>query len=198
MTCNRESAGNWSAIGYHLGQLLTTKKGIAIGMIACYQGASVIESWMPEEILQCEKFNIPPELKFADHTAVMYHAWNRDGILYHAMFEKLVPFTMSHVIWYQGESDATEAEGAVYAEMLAAMIARWRKDLCDSSLPFIVIQIADYPKRGMGWKAIQAAQLEVQNITGNVTTVISADICETGKIHPPTKTKLAERIADLL
>jgi sialate O-acetylesterase len=198
VTCDKECAGNWSAIGYHLGQLLTAKKGITIGLIACYQGASVIESWIPEEILKCEKFNIPLELKFADHTAPIYYAWNRDGILYHAMFEKLIPFSMSHVVWYQGESNATELEGTIYAEMLAAMIKRWREDLLDRTLPFIVIQIADYPRRGKGWKAIQAAQLEVLNITENVITVISADICENDNIHPPTKTKLAERIAEIL
>jgi hypothetical protein len=32
----------------------------------------------------------------------------------------------------------------------------------------------------------------------NVVTVISRDICETDNIHPPTKDKLAKRLAETI
>ncbi|MBR6748626.1 MAG: hypothetical protein IKM07_06775, partial [Clostridia bacterium] len=72
-------------------------------------------------------------------------------------------------------------------------------DFADPGLPFIVVQIAEYtPRYDDGWRAVQKAQLDVQGMRNGVKTVISADVCETDDIHPPTKDKLSRRIADAL
>jgi len=62
------------------------------------------------------------------------------------------------------------------------------------------VQIADfcYSPNKEAWKLVQKAQYEVQNMRENVTTVISRDVCENDDIHPKTKDKLAERIAEVL
>lgn len=185
----------WSAIGYHLGMELTRKKGVAVGMIFCYQGSSVIESWMPAELADQEKFYLPKEEKY--DSPFVHDEHNAHGALYNAVFRQAVPYPVGNVIWYQGESNSGPGEWRIYKELLKTLIDRWREDLADSSLPFTVVQIADWDERkDQGWRGIQQAQLDIAQVCDNVKTVISADVCETDDIHPPTKIHLAKRICD--
>ena len=62
--CTKENAPHFSAIGYHLGMELSREKGIAVGLIACYLGSSVIESWIPSEIANDKRFYLPKEEKY--------------------------------------------------------------------------------------------------------------------------------------
>lgn len=192
-----DEVGRWSAIGYLSGLQICREKNIAVGVIACYQGASVIESWVPAGYF--DKYNVPADKKHVDHTVEYFSTWNKEGTLYNFALGQVKPFALTGVIWYQGESDTTPEEASVYGNQLADLIALWRKDFNDPELPFVVVQIADYePRSDEGWKMVQEAQWDIQFKVPNVKTVISKDVCETNDIHPPTKHKLAERIADAL
>lgn len=198
---NREVISNMSAIGYHVAMEINKQTDRAIGLIGCYQGASVLESWLPEEIANLEQFSAYTwDLLHKDHTAYAYQAWNaKAGILYHYMFEKILPFALSHVIFYQGESNTTELEATYYADMVTALIDRWRKDLLDDDLPFVLIQIADYDSRkDDGWKLIQDAQATVPAKATNVKLVVSKDVCASDNIHPSDKQALSLRIANTI
>ncbi|MBO5200302.1 MAG: hypothetical protein J6B93_03380 [Clostridia bacterium] len=192
--CDKDDRlGSWSAIGYHLGQLLTKKRGIAVGLIFCYQGASVIESWMPAELAAQEKFYLPKEEKYDSPFVHTEH--NENGALYNAVFRQTIPYSVGNVIWYQGCSNTGPSEYKIYTDLLCTLIDRWRQDLMDEVLPFTVVQIADWDQRDdAAWKGIQQAQLKITEVRGNVKTVISADLCEVDDIHPPTKHLLARRI----
>ena len=92
-----------------------------------------------------------------------------------------------------------------YLDELKKMIEIWRTDFGDEKLKFVVVQIADYyeiwevrPPTRIGWKLVQKAQEQIQYEMKNVATVISKDVCETNHIHPPTKTKLSQRIVEVL
>ncbi|MBP5227806.1 MAG: hypothetical protein J6336_10525 [Kiritimatiellae bacterium] len=194
--CTKNDAGNWSAIGYHFGRTLQAKKGIAIGLINAYQGASIIQSWMPAALANQPAFVLPKEELHFDATHAYFSKWNRPGILYEKAFRLIGTYPVSGVLWYQGESNTGKGEYAVYADLLAAMIGQWRKDLLHPDLPFAVIQIADYDHRkDAAWKAIQAAQLRVPERCPHVTAVKCADICSSGNIHPPEKEALGKRLA---
>lgn len=195
--CRRDGAGDWSAIGYQVGNLLRRKTGHAVGLITCYQGASVIESWMPPESLSDPAFRIPPEELHFDHHHEIYSVWNGDSVLWQLLQEEVVPFSVGRVLWYQGESDTSPAEAAVYDRELAAMIDGWRRYFRAPELPFTVIQIADLTDRAdEGWRGIQEAQLRIASLRKNVDTVISRDVCEDRHIHPVSKRLLSARIAD--
>lgn len=198
LPCRKEMVANWPAIPYLTG-LALRKKGIAVGVVSCNQGASVIQSWMRPEYLSDPDFDIPLKEKFVDHYHELYGRWNPNTYLYHTMLEKLLPYSFDSVLWYQGESNASSAEGKVYLKLLQNMIANWREDFKDADLPFIVVQIADFTERDTeGWHLVQKAQAEIEKVMENVHTVRCADICENTMIHPVTKWKLAERIANLL
>ena len=197
--CDKEFVGELSAIAYLVGNEISKNKNIAVGIIVCYQGASVIESWVPEKTFEKINICIPDEKKFLDHTFELYSRWNGDGVLYSYAFSQVKPFSISAVVWYQGESDASEEEGRVYCDELCALINVWRKDFYNDELPFVVIQIADcISRKGKGWSLIQEAQIKVQSKLPHVKTVISSDVCENDDIHPKTKHKLSERVSNVL
>ena len=195
-TCKLEEIKYWSAIGYLTAKEIAETKNVAVGIITCYQGASVIESWVPKGTFEKIGINIPVSEKFIDHTNELFSDWNGDGVLYEYALSQVVPFSLSGIVWYQGESDAAIKEAQVYKEEVLELINVWRAAFDDKTLPFIVVQIADYDARATeAWALIQKAQYDVQFILDNVKTVISADVCEKDDIHPPTKIKLAKRIA---
>lgn len=197
--CEKERAGEWSAIAYLTGNENTKNKNIAIGVITCYQGASVIESWVPKGIYEENGINIPIDQKHFDHTNQVFIQWNKDGTLYDYAISQVVPFSLSAVVWYQGESDTSPEEANVYKQELAIMIDVWRKDFCNSQLPFVIIQIADYDfRKDEAWKTVQKAQDEVQYVLSNVKTVRSCDVCESDDIHPARKDALSKRVVEAL
>ena len=199
VVCDKKDIGYWSALAYLVSDEVSIEKDVVIGAIACYQGASVIESWVPEKTFENIGINIPDDEKFDDHDDEIFGMWNGDGFLYNFSLCQVIPYQLSTVVWYQGESDASVSEGLVYCDELCALIDVWRKDFGDDNLMFIVVQIADTLERMTeGWKLVQRAQEEVVNRRSNVKMVESRDVCETDDIHPKTKDKLARRIAQVL
>lgn len=197
--CEKERVGDWSAITYLTGNEIVKSKNIAVGAITCYQGASVIESWVPKGVFKEKGIDISLEDKSVDHTYEMYTQWNQEGALYSYALSQVFPFSISAVIWYQGESDTSLEEAKVYEQELSILIDTWRKDFLNENLPFYIVQIADYDSRkDQAWKLVQTAQYEIQKSVPNTKTIISADVCENDDIHPKTKQKLSKRIASML
>lgn len=189
-----DTAPNFSAIGYYVAQELA-RDDRKIGLIACYQGASVIQSWMSKEYALVPEFKI--DNRFADH--VWFPVWNDDGVLYENMLSKILPYSINSVLWYQGESNASIDEANIYLEFLSALIMNWRKDFYDNQLQFIIIQLADHLDRaGYAWSKIQEQQLLAQDKIPYVKTVICRDVCDNIDIHPKEKDILSKRIANLL
>ncbi len=190
-----ENAGDWPCLGYLTGIHLREKTNHAISFITCYQGAAAIQSYLPDFVFENPIFNIPDEERFDN-----VYPWNKGhSLLYHYQLEKITPFSSSGVIWYQGESNVSQKESAVYGEMLSSLIHSWRKAFKDELLPFVIIQIADFIGRDTApWHIIQQAQEEIQHKELYVKTVISRDVCENTDIHPKNKYELAKRIADAI
>lgn len=197
ITCRKEAAGDFSAIGYHVGQRLCREKGIAVGLIACYLGSTVIESWIPAEIGSREEFYLPPEEKY--DSPYVRGDYNRYGAMYGLKIKSVVPFSVGNVIWYQGESNTGKSEHKIYTKLLCELIECWRNDFLDPSLPFTVVQIANWDARDdEAWHGIQAAQAKITELSDNTAVIPSFDVCETNDIHPPTKQALADRICEAL
>lgn len=194
--CTASEAGHFSAIGYHVGLGLAKEKHCAVGLISCSMGASVIESWMPEGTFADMGIHLSPDEIHRDHVRPEGTvSFNVEGYLYRYAVTELMPYSLTQVIWYQGESNATPAEGALYDRMLTRLIEERRRDFADEALPFTVVQLADTESRlGLGWTLVQEAQIRVGETVPNVSTVVCRDVCERDNIHPPTKEILSERI----
>jgi sialate O-acetylesterase len=196
-SARRDNVGDWSALAYLSGRRIAKEKGVHVGIILCAECATVIESWMPEGALSRIGIDIPIEEKYRDHT--VYSEVSSDSLMYNEKLKRVIPMSISGVVWYQGESDASEAEGLVYERELEELIKIWREAFGSRDLPFVIVQIADCESRlalGRGWRMIQEAQKRISLHVPRTYTVISRDVCERDAIHPRHKGELAERIAE--
>jgi len=197
VSCSADNVAAWSAIGYMTGKEVRRRTGEAVGIVNCYQGASVIESWIPEERVEKECYALTDDQKHFDHFYEPYKAWNANGVLYHLDIEPFAPYSISRVVWYQGESNATVDESAIYPALFGEMAGAWREAFKDPELPFTIIQIADFIYRDQaGWTAMQEAQEKIPSVVSNTVTVKCADICENDDIHPKSKAALSLRVAE--
>lgn len=197
ISCLKKDVPDWTAIPFFMGSELRKKHDCAVGMINCYQGASVIQSWLPQEAFLNERLNLSPSDMHTDHFD--YDIWNRRSLLYDKVFGQIKPYSVNAIVWYQGESNTTVKESEIYAEQLKILATSWRKDLGDENLPFIIVQIADLNCRNDdGWHSLQKAQQVAATQIKNAKLVISKDLCSTDCIHPPEKKDLAKRIVKAL
>ena len=190
----------FSALGYLTGNEISKSNDVHVGIIQCAHGASVIDSWLPYGTLDRLGISFKEEEMHYDRFGE-YGAWNGEGYLYNKMLRRMIPYSLSGVIWYQGESNAAEGEALSYEKMLRELIKIWRDDFKNENLPFTIVQIADTHERmaeGYGWRVIQEAQEKVGTTEKNAYLVISKDICETDDIHPQSKLGLAMRVSDII
>ncbi len=86
------------------------------------------------------------------------------------------------VLWHQGESDATPALSVAYADRLRELIARFRTDLGEPDLPFLIGQLGQF--KGAPWSAakirVDSAQRAVAASMHNVGFVTSEGLGDKG------------------
>jgi sialate O-acetylesterase len=110
------------------------------------------------------------------------------GKYWERQIKPLLPMALRGVIWYQGESDAGNAD---YRALFATMISGWRA-AWGRELPFYFVQLPGYD-RGGAFPEIRAAQahcLALPN-TGMAVTIDTGD----GDLHPRRKREVGERLA---
>lgn len=119
------------------------------------------------------------------------------GFLFNGMIHPILPYAISGVIWYQGESNAGRAYQ--YRTAFPRMIADWRKQWNQGNFPFYFCQLANFmakkPDPGdSAWAELREAQSRALKFT-NTGQAVLIDIGESGDIHPRNKKDAGERLA---
>jgi sialate O-acetylesterase len=118
---------------------------------------------------------------------------NTPGGLYNAMIAPLVPYAIRGAIWYQGESNASEAHAYKYRRLFGAMIEDWRNRWDEGDFPFLFVQLANY-KSNQWWPVLRESQTETLRLANTGMAVI-VDIGESKDIHPKNKQDVGLRLA---
>jgi len=194
---------DFSAAAYYFGRELVQALQVPVGLIHSSFGGTQIEAWMP-----AAAFASDPALR--DLVNVHYFAWVK-GVqpteLYQSMIAPLVPYTLRGFLWYQGESNVMQADGAIYTAKQRALIDSWRAAWREPDAPFYYVQIApfDYSRWDQFaklltpealprfWEA-QTAGLAVPHTGMVVTTDLVRDFHD---IHPTDKRDVGLRLAHL-
>ncbi len=191
-----ENSRNWSAIAFWLSRFLRAERHIPIGMVCCYQGACIIQSFLSPR--SAMKYMFPQDLMHCDVKHETFHHFNHDALMYHLGVQHLFPFGVKGAVWYQGESNSSVTEGRIYHEMLEEMIREWRAGFRCADLPFVIVQINDYLNASdqAGWKLVQQAQEKAAAETPHTALVRIADMGQHDLIHPTNKREVTERILE--
>ena len=118
---------------------------------------------------------------------------NTPAGLYNGMIAPLKPYTIRGVIWYQGESNASEAHSWRYRRLFSDMIQDWRKQWGEGDFPFLFVQLANYRSNGW-WPILRESQTETLSLR-NTGMAVTIDIGDSGNIHPKDKQDVGMRLA---
>jgi sialate O-acetylesterase len=120
---------------------------------------------------------------------------NRPANLYNAMIAPLAPFAIRGAIWYQGESNATQAYQ--YRNLFPTMIRDWRRAWGEGDFPFLFVQLANFRNNWTdprSWAELREAQLMTLSLR-NTGMAVAIDIGDSLDIHPKNKQEVGRRLA---
>ena len=112
--------------------------------------------------------------------------------LYNGMVAPIEPYAIRGVIWYQGESNASQAQE--YGTLFPRMIMDWREKWGED-FPFLFVQLAAFhADDSENWPNLRDAQLRTLSLPGTgMATAI--DIGLPDNIHPMDKMDVGKRLA---
>ena len=121
------------------------------------------------------------------------------SVLYNAMINPLIPFTIKGAIWYQGEENVGRAKQ--YKKVFPALIKDWRKQW-QQEFPFYFVQIAPYQYHSQNDVSLDKSQKlrDAQRLslkTPKTGMVVTMDIGNFNNIHPGNKQDVGFRLAGL-
>lgn len=119
-------------------------------------------------------------------------------LLYNAMINPLIPFTIEGALWYQGEANAGRAYQ--YRTAFPLMITDWRKHWGQGEFPFYFVQLASWnadngnSEKGSTWAELREAQTSTLSLP-NTGMAVTIDIGNSNDIHPRNKLDVGQRLA---
>ncbi len=108
-----------------------------------------------------------------------------------------INYTIKGIVWYQGESNANNAQD--YAKLQPALIKDWRSKWLEGNIPFLYVQLPgfgdyDYLPSESQWAILREAQLKALSVP-NTAMAVAIDLGEWNDIHPDRKKPVGNRLA---
>lgn len=180
----------FSQASYYFAKQLRDQLNVPVGMLPVALSGTRIRSWMTTDAISSDPAGV-----FA--LANPGNDQNSPAACYNAMINPVLKHTFRGVIWYQGESDATDTRPDQYRTLFPTLIRSWREDFGRPSMPFYFVQLPQYNAGPYNdWPAMRAAQAMGLKETGTGMAVM-IDSGESGNIHPHDKPLVGERLGRL-
>lgn len=117
--------------------------------------------------------------------------------LYYTMMQRILPYTVKGVLYYQGEEDTNKTDR--YDILLEKLIGQYRTDFEDPELIFIDLQlpmfIGKHDTDDCMWGRTRLAQAEAVKRTEHTGLVVLLDLGEFDNVHPVDKKTPGTRTA---
>ncbi len=116
--------------------------------------------------------------------------------LYNAMIAPLGPYALRGVLWYQGESNASENE--TYQSLLGGLMSDWRRQF-GADLPFLMVQLPNFGPFAAApgesdWAGLREAQRLAVKSDPHAGLAVTIDVGEPHNLHPTDKQDVAKRL----
>lgn len=144
------------------------------------------------------KSEFPPRPVEPQEPAVVGAQFSSPAAMYNGMLNPLVPYGLRGAIWYQGESNAGEAQA--YRALLPLLIQGWRDAWGKPDMPFGIVQLANFMKPAeqptdTAWAQLRDAQLHTFKTVDHTGLAVIIDIGDALDIHPKNKQEVGRRLA---
>ena len=208
---NPEDAATFSAIGYTFGRKLNEMLDVPVGLIQISVGGAPAEAFIDRKTLEFDPCMVDVLTNWKHNDFIQ--GWCRERALtnielaknklqrhpyepayiYEAGVKSAVGIPVAGVIWYQGESNAHNAEHFKHA--FSALVKSWRSAFNESELPFYFAQLSSINRPS--WPYIRDTQRELALSIPNTAMVVTSDFGDSLDVHPKHKIEIGERFANL-
>lgn len=207
-TADANTAADFSAIAIFFANKIAVDENIPVGLIQVAVGGSPIESWISRYAMEKDEqlvdmlnnwrksdFFMPWVRERADMNLKnsanpnQRHPYD-PAYNFESAIDSLSHFPVKGVLWYQGESNAHNAE--IYPNLFKAMVTDWRKSW-SADLPFYYVQLSSIDRPS--WPYFREMQFKLQQSVPNVFMAVSSDLGDSLDVHPKQKKEIGERLA---
>lgn len=198
------NCGKMSAIAVQFGQNLRTQsEGVPIGIIQISVGGAPSESFISEESLKSMKHrDVYPvwclqrmKGNLSKANGVGKHPF-QPSYIYTRAIEPLAGFGTKGIIWYQGESNATDETNTrpMPDDYMLEVTQALRSDIARSfgPVPFIMTML---PRLNRPWEPFRKVQEQVAKSCPHTGLIETRDLGDERDVHPRHKTPFATRLA---
>lgn len=207
-SADAKSSSGFSAVGYYFGKKLVQEENIPIGLLQVAVGGSIIESWIDRFTMEHDEQLVDVLSNWRKSDFIQPWARERAGVNlknaakakqrhpyepvynYEAGIAQLVESPIKGVIWYQGESNAQNAEQ--YKHSFPVLVDSWRKKW-GYDFPFYYVQLSGINRPS--WPYFRNMQRELQATIPNTGMAVSSDLGDSLDVHPTRKKEVGERLA---
>ncbi|HEU5222532.1 MAG TPA: sialate O-acetylesterase [Candidatus Lumbricidophila sp.] len=177
-------APGFSAVSYAFGRRIRAEVGVPVGLVSASWGGTRIEAWTPPGASP----DVPAPATDEPH--------QQRSALFQGMLAPWVGYGLSGALWYQGETNIMQGDGATYTDRTVALVSAWRDAWAQGAFPFYFVQLAPYTYEN-SLPEFWQAQLRAVAAVGNSGMAVTQDIGDWDDIHPLTKVPVGERLARL-
>lgn len=208
---NSEAAANeFSAVGYWFGKKIQQEEHIPIGLIELAVGGSPQISWVSRLTLEADPLFEPALYGWRHSDYIMQWCRERAALNlkkaqspfqrhpydpcfnFEAGVAKITEFPIKGVIWYQGASDANNAE--LFSKLFPVFVKDWR-DHWGYDFPFYYVQLSSLSRPS--WNYFRNAQRKLLKAVPHSGMAVSSDLGDSTNVHYTNKKPVGLRLADL-
>ncbi|MFD2895785.1 GDSL-type esterase/lipase family protein [Sphingobacterium arenae] len=205
---NKENALHFSAVAYTFAQEIALSQDIPVGIINLSVGGSPQLAWLPRLSLESDTRFVGSLHPWRTTDYLM--RWCRErasknvslspstfqqhpyapSYIFEAGIAPLVPFALRGVIWYQGESDAENAE--LYSKLFPYFVQQWRHQWRDE-FSFYYVQLSSMERPS--WPYFRDQQRKLLTKIPKTGMAVTSDIGDPKDVHPTEKITVGKRLA---
>ena len=209
---SKESAANFSAVGYYFGAMLHEKLGVPIGLINNAIGGSPTEAWIDRHTLEHNPILVNMLYNWSNNDFI--DSWVRGraslntkqannphqrhpyhpAYLFESAIGPITQFNIAGAIWYQGESNANNVE--LHEVLLPTMVRSWR-EAWSQQFPFYYTQLSSMENGRETWGHFRDSQRRLLNRIPHSGMAVTSDVGAKNDVHPTQKRQVGERLARL-
>lgn len=206
-----ETVSGFSAIGYTFGKMLSEKLDVFIGLIQVAVGGAPAEAFIDRKTLEYNPLLVDVLYNWKQND--FYMDWCREraalnvalaenelqrhpfepAYIFETGLQSLAGFPVAGVIFYQGESNAHNAEH--YRNVLPALVQSWRTAFNQPDMPFYFAQLSSINRQS--WPYFRDVQRQLAQTIPNTEMVVTSDLGDSLNVHPKQKIEVGERFANI-
>lgn len=219
---SRESANTFSGVGFVFARRLAREAGVPIGIIHNAIGGAPMGAFVPStgsaltatvkkamrNWWQGDSYPTWCRTRVRQNLAAWFekptgkqpHHPFEPAFLFDAGIEPLKHLPIRGVVWYQGESDATDIPGdrprsqILNYEIFTGLIASFRENWSNPELPFYFVQL---PGLNRDWATYREMQAYVAKEDAHADMAVTIDVGHPTDVHPRRKVPVGDRLAQL-